>query len=144
MKHTHASTDPSIEQLRGLLSGNLEGPFHFVNLLAFKEIAKYPSDHELATQKLSGVEAYDKYGEVALQQVLKRGGRLVTLSDVEQQLIGSSRAWHRVATMEYKNIKAFIEMLLDPEYQAALVHRISGLEATELFVSRPLIAEPIG
>ena len=29
-------TDPSEEQLRNLLSGDLEGPFHFVNLLAFK------------------------------------------------------------------------------------------------------------
>ncbi len=138
------ATDPSAEQLRDLLSGDLNGPFHFVNLLAFKEVASYPSEHELASHGLSGDEAYDKYGVVALAHVTKRGGRLVTLNNIENQLIGSSRVWHRIATMEYQNINAFVDMLLDPDYQAALVHRESGLEATEVFVTRPLIAEPIG
>ena len=89
-------TDPSEEQIRNLLSGELEGPFHFVNLLAFKEVADYPPDHELGDHHLSGVEAYEKYGAVALAQVTKRGGRLVTLNNVEKQIVGSSRHWHRV------------------------------------------------
>lgn len=141
---SHGATDPSEDQIRNLLSGDLEGPFHFVNLLAFKQFADYPSGHELSSHQLSGAEAYDKYGAVALEHVTKRGGRLVTLNNVEKQVIGASREWHRIATMEYQNIKAFIDMLLDPEYQAALVHRESGLEATEVFVTRPLIKEPIG
>jgi uncharacterized protein (DUF1330 family) len=141
---SHGATDPSEEQIRNLLSGDLEGPFHFINLLAFKEVASYPAEHELASHQLSGSDAYDRYGVVALEQVIKRGGRLMTLNGVEKQVIGSSRGWHRIATMEYQNIKAFIDMLIDPEYQAALVHRESGLEATEVFVTRPLIAEPIG
>ena len=141
---SHGATDPSEEQLQNLLSGDLEGPFHFVNLLRFKEIANYPSEHELASQQLSGAEAYDKYGVVAIEQVTKRGGRLVTLNHVEKQVVGASRDWHRVATMEYRNIKAFIDMLMDPEYQAALVHREAGLEATEVLVTRPLITEPNG
>jgi uncharacterized protein (DUF1330 family) len=140
---SHGGIEPSEEQLRCLLSGNLEGPFHFVNLLAFKVAACYPADHELAHHQLSGVEAYDKYGAVALEQVTKRGGRLITLNNVEQQIIGSSRVWHRVATMEYKNINAFIDMCVDPEYQAMLVHREAGLEATEVFVTRPLLTAAI-
>ncbi|MEP1471827.1 MAG: DUF1330 domain-containing protein [Halieaceae bacterium] len=144
MELAHGGIEPSREQVENLLSGDLEGPFHFVNLLAFKQAAAYPSDHELASEQLSGSDAYDKYGEVAMAHVIKRGGRLITLNNVEKQVIGSSRAWHRVATMEYQNIKAFVDMLLDPEYQAALVHRDSGLEATEVFVTRPLITQPIG
>ena len=136
--------DPSAEQIRNLLSGNLEGPFHFVNLIAFKEVADYPADHELASHQLSGADAYDKYGAVALSQVTKRGGRLITLNNIEKKVVGDSRGWHRIATMEYRNIDAFTDMLMDPEYQAALVHRESGLEATEVLVTRPLITEPIG
>ena len=141
---SNGSIDPSEEQIRYLLSGDLEGPFHFVNLLAFKEFAEYPVGHELANSRLSGADAYDKYGSVALAQVIRRGGRLVTLNNVEKKVIGDSRGWDRIATMEYRNIEAFTDMLLDSEYQAALVHRESGLEATELFVTRPLITEPIG
>ena len=138
------SNEPSEDQLRNLFRGNLEGPFHFVNLLRFKENAEYQSDHELAGQGLSGGEAYDLYGAVALEQVTKRGGRLITVNHVEKRLIGPSDRWHRLATMEYQNIQAFIDMLLDPEYQSALVHRDAGLEATEVLVTRPLLEAPIG
>ena len=138
------SNEPSEDQLRALFRGNLEGPWHFVNLLRFKKSADYPSDHELSSQDLEGAQAYDLYGAVALEQVTKRGGRLMTLNNVEKQLVGDTLAWHRVATMEYQNIKAFIDMLLDPDYQAALVHREAGLEATEVLVTRPLLTAPIG
>ena len=136
--------EPNEQQLRNLLSGNQEGPFHFVNLLAFKEFAEYPIEHELSKEQLTGADAYDKYGVVALQQVTKRGGRLMTLNNVQHSLIGTSHHWHRVATMEYQNIEAFTEMIQDPEYRAALVHREAGLLATEVFVTRPVVAEPIG
>ncbi len=142
-QHGQLPIDPTEEQLRGLLSGPLEGPFHFVNLLKFKVQASYPEGHELAGASLSGAEAYDQYGAVALAQVTKRGGRLMTLNDVERTVIGGA-VWERIATMEYQSINAFIDMLLDPEYQAALVHRNAGLEATEVYASRPLIAEPLG
>lgn len=141
---SHGTIDPTAEQIRNLLSGDIEGPFHFVNLLAFKAVADYPSDHELANTELSGADAYDKYGAVALAQVTQRGGRLITLNNIEKKLIGDCRGWHRIATMEYRNIEAFTDMLMDPEYQAGLVHRDSSLEATEVFVTRPLITGPIG
>ena len=144
LESANGAIEPSKEQFRHLLTCNLDGPLHFINFLAFKEAAEYPAEYELADDQISGIDAYDKYGAVAFAQILKRGGRILTINNVEQQLIGSSREWHRVVTVEYKNANAFIEMLMDPEYQDALVHRDAGLEATELFVSRPLIAEPIG
>jgi uncharacterized protein (DUF1330 family) len=135
--------DPTEQQLEKLTSGNKEGPFHFVNLLRFKDVADYPSDHEMAGNKISGKEAYDIYGSVAFKHVTKRGGRLITLNAVQQQLVGDSTQWHRIATMEYQNADAFVEMISDPEYKAAVVHRNTGLESTEIFVTRSLINEPI-
>ena len=142
--HLKGTNDTSEEQLKGLLDGDLDGPFHFVNLLTFRDQAAYPAGHDLADQPATGVEAYDRYGAVALEHVTRRGGRLVTLNDVERTLIGSTPAWHRVATMEYANVGAFIEMVIDPDYQAALIHRDAGLQTTEVFVTRPLITQPIG
>ena len=52
--------------------------------------------------------------------------------------------WDGVATMEYQNISAFFDMLADPDYQAALVHRDAGLEITEVLVSKPMLNGPIG
>ena len=143
-QHGHSGIDPTEDQLRQLLSGEQEGPFHFVNLLRFSDTASYPEGHELSGEAVSGAEAYDRYGAVAFAQVTQRGGRLMTLNTVQQQIIGKEAGWHRVATMEYQSISAFVEMLLDPDYQAALVHRNAGLAATEVIATRPLIDAPLG
>jgi uncharacterized protein (DUF1330 family) len=65
----------------------------------------------LASAQLSEADAYDKYGAAALEQVSKRGGRLITLHNVELEVIRSRGAWNRVATMEYRNIEAFLQMV---------------------------------
>lgn len=135
--------EPNAQQLRALVEGEQKGPFHFLNLLAFKDKAEYPIDHTLAAEELTGSEAYDKYGAVAFEQVVKRGGRLMTLATVEKQLIGSDKHWDRIATMEYQHIDAFIDMIVDPEYRAALPHRDAGLKATEVIVTRPVITTPV-
>jgi uncharacterized protein (DUF1330 family) len=131
--------EPTEEQMKTLLDGEQKGPFHFVNLLKFKPLASYPSDHPLAGENVSGADAYRTYGAVAHEHVTKRGGRLITLNAVKQQLIGASQDWHQVAIMEYQNVAAFIDMISDPEYQKSLVHRNAGLETTEVFVTRPII-----
>ena len=138
------SIEPSAKQLQALHAINPEGPFHFVNFLAFKDHAEYPAEHKLANAALSGSDAYDKYGAVALQQIIQRGGRLITLNTVELEVIGSSGPWHRVATMEYPNTAAFLEMIADPGYQKALVHRNAGLKDTIVLVTRPQLKAPIG
>jgi len=133
--------EPTEAQIATLLSGDTQGPFHFVNLLKFREKADYPADHPLAGKAITGEEAYRTYGMVAHEHVTKRGGRLVTLNSVEQQLIGNSQEWHQVATMEYQNIEAFMDMISDPNYVESLTHRDAGLEATEVFVTRPIISQ---
>ncbi len=132
--------EPTEAQIAKLLSGETEGPFHFVNLLKFRQTADYPANHPLAGKAISGEEAYRTYGAVAHEHVTKRGGRLVTLNSVKQQLIGNSEEWHQVATMEYPTVDAFMDMISDPHYVESLVHRDAGLEITEVFVTRPIIS----
>ncbi len=80
------------------------------------------------------------YGAIAVEQVRRRGGGLPFLSIVEQILIGESESWDQIAIMEYPDRKAFIDMIHDPEYRAALVHRNAGLKRTVLIITRPAFA----
>jgi uncharacterized protein (DUF1330 family) len=130
---------PTAEQLRALLADEREGLLHYVNLLRFRARAAYPQGHELAGAGLSGADAYARYAAVAVGKVAERGGRLVSLSAVEQCLIGVGPAWDQVAIVEYPSRDAFVDMLQDREYQACTVHRDAGLEYTQLLITRPLL-----
>ena len=138
--HGSGSTvNPTQDQLRSLLTSDEDGPLQFVNLLSYRAEAQYPEGHELAGAGLSGAEAYGRYGAVALDHVARRGGSLVLYNDVLQVLIGRTAPWDQIAIMQYPSIDAFVDMIRDPDYQAALVHRDAGLAETALLVSRALV-----
>jgi uncharacterized protein (DUF1330 family) len=107
--------------------------------LSYHADARYPEEHELAPSGLSGAEAYGRYGAVALDHVVRRGGTLVLYNDVLQVLIGQTAPWDQIAIMQYPGIDAFVDMIRDPDYQAGLVHRDAGLAETAILVSRPLL-----
>jgi uncharacterized protein (DUF1330 family) len=140
-RHGLGGLNPDREQLRELVAAGRDGPLQFVNLLAYHPEARYPTGHELAGTGSTGAEAYQRYGEVALTHVSQRGGRLTLYNDVEQVIIGTTGpGWDQVAIMEYPHTDAFLDMIVDPEYTAALVHRDAGLAATLVLVTRPLLA----
>jgi uncharacterized protein (DUF1330 family) len=134
---------PTADQLRALLAHPGGGPVQMINLLRFRERAEYGPGHEAAGSVDSGAEAYQRYGEVAMRKVAERGGRLVLLSVPEQVVIGElpgwDREWDQIAIVEYPSRAAFLDMIADPEYQAATVHRDAGLERTVLLATRPLL-----
>ena len=137
--HGIGGIHPTRAQLRELIEAARDGPLHFVNLLAYHERARYPAGLALAAQGGSGAEAYARYGAVAARHVTQRGGRLVLYNAVEQPLVGGEAGWHHVAIMEYPSTDAFLDMLRDPDYTAALVHRDAGLARTAILVTRPLL-----
>ena len=98
-----------------------------------------PEGHELANAGLSGAEAYGRYGAVALDHVVRRGGTLTLYNDVLQVLIGQTGPWDQIAVMQYPGTDAFVDMIRDPGYQAGLVHRDAGLAETAILVSRSLL-----
>jgi len=137
--HGMGGINPDESQLRSLLQSDYGGPLQFVNLLAYREIATYPEGHELADGALSGAEAYGRYGAVALGHVIRRGGQLSLYNDVCQVLIGQSARWDQIAVMQYPDTAAFVDMIRDPDYLAALVHRDAGLADTVIMVSRSVL-----
>ena len=137
--HGFGGINPDEQQLRTLLLSDHGGPLQFVNLLSYRIEARYPEDHELAHAGLSGAEAYGRYGAVALDHVVRRGGLLSLYNDVLQVLIGRIGPWDQIAVMQYPDTHAFVDMIRDPAYQAGLVHRDAGLADTAILVSRPLL-----
>jgi uncharacterized protein (DUF1330 family) len=137
--HGIGGINPDEQQLRALLTADESGPLQFVNLLSYWPEARYPEGHALAGAGLTGADAYGRYGAVALEQVVRRGGQLTLYNDVLQTLIGQSGPWDQIAVMQYPEIDTFVDMIRDPDYQAGLVHRDAGLAATAILVSRPLL-----
>jgi uncharacterized protein (DUF1330 family) len=141
--HIGGGINPDEHQIHRLIEAELVGPLQFVNLLAYRDRATYPEGHERAGDELSGAEAYGLYGQVALEHVTKRGGRLTLYNEADLTLIGDAdRRWDQIAIMEYPALDAFLDMIVDPDYVTALVHRQAGLDRTEVIVSRPLLPAP--
>jgi len=140
--HGGGGLNPDADQLRALATANRDGPLQFVNLLAYHDRARYPDDHELATSRLSGADAYGLYGLIVLDHVRRRGGRLALYNDVAQVVIGPEAAWDQVAIMEYPDTDAFLDMIVDPDYLTGLVHRDAGLRDTVVLVTRSLLPRP--
>jgi uncharacterized protein (DUF1330 family) len=138
-QHGFGGINPDEDQLRALLESGEDGPLQFVNLLAYRDTARYPEGHELARAGLTGAEAYGRYGAIALDHVLRRGGELTLYNDVLHVLIGHTGPWDQIAVMQYPGVDAFVDMIRDPEYQVGLVHRDAGLAETAILVSRPLV-----
>jgi uncharacterized protein (DUF1330 family) len=131
--------NPEESQLVALVEADHRGPLQFVNLLAFRERAIYPAGHELAGAGLSGVDAYGRYGEIALEQVGRRGGRLILYNDVHQALIGQTRPWDQILVIEFPGTDAFVDMIRDRDYVASLVHRDAGLAEVVILITRSLL-----
>lgn len=131
--------NPEESQLVALIEAGYQGPLQFVNLLAFRERAIYPAGHELAGAGLSGVDAYGRYGEIALEQVGRRGGTLILYNEVHQALIGQMRPWDQILVIEFPGTNAFVDMIRDRDYLASLVHRDAGLAEVVILITQSLL-----
>jgi uncharacterized protein (DUF1330 family) len=140
--HGLGGINPDADQIRDLIAADRDGPLQFVNLLCYYDQARYPKGHDLDGTAISGAEAYARYGLIALEHVTKRGGRLALYNEVHQVLIGDGVHWDQVAIMEYADTEAFLDMILDPDYGAGLVHREAGLANTVVMVTRSLLPPP--
>ncbi len=131
--------NPGESQLIALIEAGYQGPLQFVNLLAFRERAIYPAGHELARAGLSGADAYGRYAEIAVEQVGRRGGRIILYNDVHQALIGQTRPWDQIVVIEFPGTDTFVDMIRDRGYQASLVHRDAGLAEAVILITQSVL-----
>jgi uncharacterized protein (DUF1330 family) len=130
--------NPTPEQLDALVARHPSGPVQMVNLLKFRTTAAYPDEYGgNESADCTGEEAYQRYGVVAMEHVAKRGGHLVLLSTVDAAVLGAvdHDDWDQVAIVEYPDVAAFLDMGSDPDYLAATVHRLAGLERSVILAT---------
>lgn len=127
------ATYPEREKLMELAGSKDTNPIIMLNLLKFREVAKYADGRET---KLSGRDAYMLYGEKMRAIVQGGGGRMLISADLKDVVIGSvSDLWDVVALVEYPSASGFFAIAASPEVMEIGVHREAGLEGQLLIRS---------
>lgn len=130
--------DPTRDQFKGMMSLPDNGPIHMLNMLRFRAVAAYPSGHSAEGGNLTGAEAYALYGQKSAPIFSRVGGEIAMLWSPKLVVIGpEDEAWDRVFIAQYPNAAAFGEMVKDPDYQTAVVHRQAAVETSRLIRLSP-------
>lgn len=111
-------------------------PVHMLNLVKFREIAAY-EDGTVAT----GREAYAAYSRKTTPILKALGGRIVWSGQPQCMLIGpepsTGEDWDIAFIAEYPSGQAFIDMIRNPEYQKAAMHRTAAVADSRLIRMKP-------
>lgn len=127
---------PTPEQAREQAAPGPGGPIVMVNLLRFRERARYPDGRDA---HLSGREAYARYGAEFLEVLLETGGRIVYAGDVTFLSLGAVESlWDEVVLVEYPSREAFVAMTSADRWRGIAVHREAGLEGQLNIETTPL------
>lgn len=110
-----------------------EGPIHMLNLVRLRKRARYPDGREI-----TGDEAYIAYGRESRPIFRRVGGKIVWTGDFRLMVIGPPEEyWDRCFIAEYPSGAAFVEMVKDPDYQKAVIHRQAAVEDSRLIRLKP-------
>lgn len=133
MEHTGFTGD----DFRAFRDNDRPGPIHMINLVRLRDRAQYEDGREA-----SGAEAYAAYGRGAAPVLERLGGRIVWRGAMELMLIGpQDERWDLCFIAEYPSVAAFVGMIKDPDYRAAMVHRQAAVADSRLIRTAPL---PLG
>lgn len=130
---TEAHIDPTRAQFEAFKHLDRDRPIEMLNLVRFREQAAYPEDHPEAVNGLSGAEAYALYGRHSGPVFARVGGEIVWRGAMETMLIGpETESWDAVFVARYPTANAFLEMVTDPDYRKAVVHRQAAVATSRL------------
>ena len=98
-------------------------PVMMLNLLRYREKADYEDGREV-----TGREAYAEYGRQSAPVFRRVGGEIVWYGKPEIMVIGpTDKHWDMMFVARYPTAGAFLEMVTDPDYRAAVSHRTAAL-----------------
>lgn len=134
-----ADVMPNKEQIAKLLAQPKAFAPAMVNFLEYYDQARY-ANAAPGRSASTGRAAYGRYGIVALQTVMRTGGRLAFYGTVEAVLRDAKTwpaggVWNDVAVMEYRAPHSILTMEHVPAYRAALHHRDAGLARSIVIAS---------
>ncbi len=130
--------DPDREQFEAFKDLNRDHPIEMLNLVKFCDTAQYPSDHPLANAGLTGAQAYRKYGAETAPIIARIGATILWRGTFQTTLIGPQvEEWDEVFIARYPTAHAFLEMVTDPAYRTAVMHRHAAVETSRLIRCAP-------
>lgn len=110
------------------------GPVHMLNLVRLRDEADYPDGC-----RATGFDAYAAYGRDSAPVFKRVGGRIAWTGDFRLMLIGpGEERWDHCFIAEYPSAAAFIDMVRDPGYQRAVIHRTAAVADSRLMRLAPL------
>lgn len=108
-------------------------PVAMINLVRYRAQAAYPADHPRAAERLSGAEAYRLYGQESGPVFQRVGGSILWSGKPELVLIGpADEHWDAAFIARYPSAAAFLEMVTDPAYRQAVIHRQAAVLTSRL------------
>lgn len=118
-----------------------DAPVEMLNLLRFRDQAEYPAGHPRAGEGLSGAAAYRLYGAESGPVFQRVGGSILWSGRPELTLIGpADERWDAAFVARYPSAAAFLEMVTDPDYRQAVVHRQAAVLTSRLIRHAPRAA----
>jgi uncharacterized protein (DUF1330 family) len=114
------------KQIEGMMEAGPEGPVFMINLLKFKDKAKYADGRET---DLTGRQAYQLYGAGVTGLLPEYGARFFFMADTTFLSLGQvEELWDEVAIAVYPDRNALFRMSSSQEWRDLAVHREAGLK----------------
>ncbi len=130
--------DPSRTTFEAFKALDRDRPIAMLNLVAFNAKAAYPEGHALADKGLTGAEAYANYSRESGPVFERVGGTVIWSGQPEAMVIGpDDEHWDAAFVARYPDAHAFLEMVSDPDYRKAVVHRQAAVATSRLLRTRP-------
>ena len=130
---TDAYIDPSRDNFEAFKALPRDEPIWMLNLVRFRERAEYPADHADANLARTCAEAYAAYGRTSGPVFTRVGGKIVWGGAMQTMVIGPhDERWDTVFIAHYPTAGAFLEMVTDPDYRRAVIHRQAAVRTSRL------------
>jgi uncharacterized protein (DUF1330 family) len=130
--------DPERAQFEAFKALDRDQPIEMLNLVKFRQKATYPAEPALAGADLTGAQAYANYGRDTGPITARLGASIVWRGSWQTTLIGpADEVWDEMFIARYPTAHAFLEMVTDPDYHKAVVHRQAAVETSRLIRTSP-------
>lgn len=135
---TQTYLDPSRANFDAFKALDRDQPIEMLNLIRFRAAAAYPDGDDRAGEGLTGAEAYRLYGKQSGPVFARVGGTVIWSATPQAMVIGpEDEAWDAAFVARYPDAHAFLEMIADPDYQKAVVHRQAAVLTSRLIRHAP-------
>ncbi len=128
-----------LQELRELTKSDDGREFYMINLMKFREKAKYPAGSEFGDDPMA---ANDRYNRAIIPQLLKYGGHPVFASKVTGRFIHPEDAddWEQVAMVRYRSRRDMLKMIVALADKDIGIHKWAALEKTQVFPVKPFLS----